>query len=204
MPNEVLGLSKNALLGVILCGGASTRMGADKASTMLSDAMLWNHVAQRLEDQVGQIIISAAQSQDPTIFAPLPCLIDSELNPGPLPAIAQLLQEPNWQAYEWWVFTPCDTPLIPRDWVQQLVKQAGLTPGIYFVRYAGQDHYLHALWHRQMLATLVAFIHSGGAAVGAFYRLVGAHGIDYCAASSTATDPFFNINTPQQLALIHD
>lgn len=201
MPNEALGLGKNALLGAILCGGASRRMGADKATILLSGNMLWRHVAQRLEPQVAKLIVSIAKSQDNRIFAPYSFVTDQQTSPGPLPAIAQLLQAQSWREYNWWIISSCDTPLQPLDWVEQLV-QAADEPGIYFIRCNGQEHYLHALWHRKELASLLEFCQSGGAAVRAFYQLVGAQAVDYPLAESEKCDPFYNINSPDQLALI--
>lgn len=203
MPNEALGLGKNALLGAILCGGASTRMGTDKATIVLSGSMLWQRVAQRLEPQVKQLIISTATSQDINIFAPYPCITDSQISPGPLPAITALLQAPSWRDYEWWIISSCDTPIQPLDWVEHLVNAAGNEAGIYFIRCNGQEHYLHALWHRTVLNSLLEFSQSGGCAVRDFYSRVAARAVEYPVTKRGTTDPFYNINTPEQLALIH-
>ena len=62
MKREVLKVvyPREAVSGVILAGGRSSRMGGqDKAQLMLQGKPLWQHVWQRLAPQVHDISISA-------------------------------------------------------------------------------------------------------------------------------------------------
>ncbi|HEY6527958.1 MAG TPA: molybdenum cofactor guanylyltransferase [Cellvibrionaceae bacterium] len=209
MPKAPDRYGKNALLGVILCGGASKRMGVDKATLSYSGRALWQQAAQALAPQVTQLAISIAPSQQPDVFAPLPCIVDTLVDAGPLAGIASAAASSLGRDYQWLVFTSCDTPLQPRDWVEQLMSACGGNPGIYYICHQGQHHYLHALWHRSLLAPLEDFLHSGGRALKAFYAQVNAQSVHYSVpnlpSDSYQPDPFLNLNTPEDFArLNHD
>ncbi len=48
------------IIGVVLAGGRATRMGGeDKGLQLLNGKPLWQHVADRLADQVSTIALSA-------------------------------------------------------------------------------------------------------------------------------------------------
>ena len=203
MPKAPSSFGKNALLGVILCGGASTRMGVDKATLSHRGCALWQRVAERLEPQVGQLVISTSAAQTPLSFAPMPCIIDSQADCGPLAGITSALTSPAWLEYDWLVFSSCDTPQQPMDWVSVLIEASGGNAGIYYIRHQGQPHYLHALWHRNLLAPLSEYIQQGGRAVRAFYAQNQALPVDFVAVNQH--DPFLNLNTPEDIArLNHD
>lgn len=205
MPKDPVRYGKNALLGVILCGGASRRMGVDKATLPYAGRALWHQIAERLAPQVAQLAISVSATQPPQVFAPVPCIEDTQFNCGPLAGIASSFESPAWQTFEWLVFSSCDTPLQPYDWVQHLLNAAEGRAGIYYIRSQGQHHYLHALWHRSMLANLTEFLLTGERAVRAFYAQNNALPVDYATAHPCQADPFLNLNTPEDLTrLNHD
>lgn len=53
-------IPRDAITGIILCGGAARRMGGtEKALTIVGSTSLLGHVRERLAPQVGTIIISA-------------------------------------------------------------------------------------------------------------------------------------------------
>lgn len=203
MPKDPSRFSKNALLGVILCGGASRRMRVDKATLSHHGRALWQQVAARLGPQVGQLVISTSTAQAPLTFAPLPCIIDTQADCGPLAGMASALSSPSWLEFDWLVFSSCDTPQQPVDWVGALIEASGGNGGIYYICHQGQPHYLHSLWHRSLLLPLSEFLQQGGRAVRAFYAQNQALPVDFVAVNQH--DPFLNLNTPEDLArLNHD
>lgn len=205
MPKAPSPCGKNALLGVLLCGGASSRMGADKASLTLAGKPLWQHAAERLAPQLSQLIMSTSASQPSINFAPFACVVDEQAATGPLGGIHSALASPLAKAFDWFIISSCDTPLQPLDWVNHLSNASCGTPGIYYLRYQAQPHYLHALWHRSALGPLGDFVQQGGRAVRGFYAQQNAQAIDYAAAAPLSLNPFSNLNTPEDLArLQHD
>jgi molybdenum cofactor guanylyltransferase len=196
MPKAPTRYGKNTFLGVILSGGASRRMGVDKATVQMASLTLWQHVAARLAPQVGELLISISNSQNAKAFAPFACVADAQADSGPLAGMLSVLASPQAQPYEWLVFSSCDTPLQPRDWVAKLQHASAGKPGIYYMQHQAQGHYLHSLWHRSIMAPLHDFLQTGERAVKAFYLQNQAQAISY----SAPEDPFMNINTPADLA----
>lgn len=202
MPKDPSRFSKNAFLAVILCGGTSSRMGQDKATLRLDGQMLWHQVAKRLAPQVGQLMVSTSASQASLSFAPYPCVVDGQAAAGPLGGVCAALASKAAQEFSWIVYSSCDTPLQPMDWVATLWSKAAGTQGIYYIRHLGQAHYLHALWHRSQLKPLEDFLQAGGRAVHRFYAQADAQPVDYAQASALPIDPFSNLNSPDDLVRI--
>lgn len=175
-------------------------MGQDKATLEHSGQMLWQQVAKRLAPQVGQLVMSTSAAQSSLSFAPHLCIEDEQAATGPLGGIYSALASPFGQAYEWFVFSSCDTPLQPPDWVAQLTAACRGQKGIYYIQQQGQPHYLHALWHNSLLAPLRAFMQADGRAVYGFYAQIKAQAVDYRPATAPPIDPFTNLNAPADLA----
>ena len=189
-------------MAAILCGGTSTRMGADKALLVHAGQPLWQQVAERLAPQVGRVVISTSAAQSSLNFAPHSCVVDDQAANGPLGGIYSVLASPLTTEYEWVVFSSCDTPMQPMDWVAKLTSAQNGNPGIYYIQHQGQAHYLHALWHRNLLAPLMDFLQAGGRAVHRFYAQTQAQPVDYPLVAASLTDPFINLNAPADLARI--
>ncbi len=108
--------------GIILAGGASSRMGAFKALLPLGNSTLIEAVIARIAPQVQTLAINVAPNDAETYRARfsqivLPDLYDDRL--GPLCGIVTGL---SWCETEWLATFPCDTPFLPRDLVAQLAK----------------------------------------------------------------------------------
>ncbi len=190
-------------LGVILAGGLSRRMGgADKPLLTLGGLTLLEHVAQRLSPQCHRLILNA--NGDPSRFerTSIPVVPDSlPGRPGPLAGILAGLE---WAAthcpgIEWVVSVPADTPFIPKDLVRRLHdarRETGLP--LACAASAAQVHYAIGLWPihlRQDLHRAIA--KEGTRRLGGWAIL---HGYAEAAWSAEPVDPFFNINTPEELA----
>jgi molybdopterin-guanine dinucleotide biosynthesis protein A len=184
------------IFGVILAGGQSRRMGADKAFVPLAGRPLLAHVLDRLEPQVERVLISA--NGDPGRFAGFGCQVVADVAPqGPLSGILAALTHAAQLGATHLVSTPVDTPFLPGDLLPQLLLAAEATPeGLAIARTADGDHPATALWPVALVPALAAFLAEGGAKVT---RFTDAHQ----AAHATFADPrvFLNLNTPEDLAL---
>jgi molybdenum cofactor guanylyltransferase len=118
------------IAGVILAGGAGSRMGGDKALMPFGAGTLLDAVVARVAPQVSALAVSIAAGTAPAYRARLPAgmplLFDAGPGGmGPLSGIVaglewlQTLREPQWLAT-----FPCDTPFLPRDLVRQLAAHA--------------------------------------------------------------------------------
>jgi molybdopterin-guanine dinucleotide biosynthesis protein A len=178
---------------LILAGGQGSRLGGvDKAFVELNGQPLIGHLLARLAPQAGKIAISA--NGDATRFDAfaLDVLPDGPLaGYGPLAGVATGLQWAEQQGAESLITVPVDTPFIPLDLLQRL------SPAPSVAVYQGRQHHLVAHWRVSALPDLERFLQTGAPyKVRDFLQICGAKQV----AFEAATDPFLNINTPEDIA----
>lgn len=190
-------------VGVILAGGQASRMGGgDKGRLMLARQSLFAHVIGRFAPQVSTLALSA--NGDAARFADLglPVLADPVAGyPGPL---AGVLAGMDWAASQGAtdvVSVAADTPFLPEDLVPRLLLAAeGPVPVVLAAstvdgRLIRQPTF--GLWPVALREDLRTALTGG-------VRKVGQWAADQGAALAPfavdRVDPFFNINTPEDLA----
>jgi molybdopterin-guanine dinucleotide biosynthesis protein A len=195
------------IAGIILAGGLSRRMGGgDKPLGALAGRALLEHVIARLKPQVGALALNA--NGDPARFAGfgLPVLPDTvEGFAGPLAGILAGLEwaAANTAAHHI-VTVAGDTPFFPRDLVERLTEANAGRPNIIAVACSsGRSHPTFALWPVELIATLrTALVERGERKVTAFIEQQDHIEVDFPfpQVAGITYDPFFNINTPDDLA----
>ena len=188
--------------GVILAGGRATRMGGGyKGLRMVGGRRLIDHVIDRLAPQCGGLAINA--NGDPARLAGfgMPVLPDSLADhPGPL---AGVLAGLDWAAAlgaTAIVTAAADTPFFPTDLVARLRAGAGPS-GLCLAASPDetgrvQRHPTFGLWPVALRDDLRA------ALVGGLRKIViwtDAHGAGQVVFDSAPFDPFFNVNTPEDI-----
>ncbi len=191
----------SAPLGVILAGGQATRMGGgDKGLRMVAGQRLLDHVLERLAPQVAAMALNA--NGDPARFAEfgLPVLPDSLPDfPGPLAGVLAGMDWAAAQGAEAVVSVAADTPFFPRDLVARLQAAAGPSGlALAATREGGKlwRHPTFGLWPVALRADLRAALEGGLRKVVIW---TDKHGAGTAEFDSLPFDPFFNINTPQDI-----
>ncbi len=192
-----------ATLGAILGGGLARRMnGVDKSLLQLSGRPLLSHVRERLASQCEGVILNA--NGDLTRFGDLdmPIVPDSVSGyPGPLAGILAALEWASLHrpTIEWVVSVPADTPLIPTDLVRRLHESRQEEGQRLACASSGsQDHFVIGLWPVWLRYDLrQSLVETEIRRVESWARL---HGMTRTEWPMTPSDPFFNINTPEDLA----
>lgn len=101
---------------IILTGGDSRRMGQDKASLLLGERSLLQHVISIVQPLFHEVIISVRQ---PRAEITLPQVCDDPSHRGPLAGLAAGLQS----AKTPWVFVlACDMPFIEPAVIERLAR----------------------------------------------------------------------------------
>lgn len=192
-------------LGVVLAGGRATRMGgADKGLLQLGEATLLDHVLARFAPQCAGVAISA--NGDPARFSRfgLPVLADSLPDfPGPLAGILAGLDWAAGEGCDAIVTAAADTPFLPRDLVIRL-RDAAAAKGISVALAASPDeagvprrHPTFGLWPVALREELRAGLSEG-------LRKLALWADRHDAATAQfpveGVDPFFNVNTPEDMA----
>ncbi len=193
------------MLGVILAGGQATRMGGgDKGLLDLGGRTLLHQVIERLAPQVAGLALNA--NGDPARFAAfgLPVIADSVAGfPGPLAGVLAGLDWAAAQGAGAIVTAAADTPFFPRDLATGL-QDAAARAGVPIALAATPDpargrvrHPTFGLWPVALREDLRA------ALAGGLRKVVlwtNRHGCADALFGTEPVDPFFNVNTPEDLA----
>ncbi|MDX6042012.1 molybdenum cofactor guanylyltransferase MobA [Scandinavium lactucae] len=183
----------HGVIGVVLAGGKASRMGGeDKGLQLLNGTALWQHVAHRLIPQTQSLVISANRSLDVYRASGYPVIQDKLADyPGPLAGVLSVMQHSHG---EWFLFSPCDTPFIPRFLSERFWQMKANAPAVW--AYDGErDHPAISLIHRSVLSSLESYLHAGERRVMVFLQQVNGHRVDF----SDVQGAFINVNTPDDL-----
>ena len=193
--------------GVILAGGLSRRMGGgDKSLRTLSGKPLILHVIERLGRQAGPVALNA--NGDASRFSPfgLPVIPDATTDfAGPL---AGVLAGLRWAAEvapdaRFIVSAACDTPFFPSDLVEKLLASTAATyPCIVLAASSGNAHPVFGLWPVTLADDLALSLEVGTRKVLNWTDRHPHFIVEFAFANfgGTRVDPFFNANTPEDLA----
>jgi molybdenum cofactor guanylyltransferase len=193
--------------GVILAGGLSRRMGGgDKALRELGGETLICRVMERLAPQASPVALNA--NGDPSRFGALglPVIQDTMRDfPGPL---AGVLAGMRWAAgaapeMRFIVTAACDTPFLPRNLVETLLSASrGVYPAIVLAASGEQVHPVLGLWPTALGEDLAVALQNGTRKVLHWVRRYPHFTADFpfAKAGGKLVDPFFNANTPEDLA----
>ena len=192
----------SALVGAILAGGLASRLGGGhKGLLRIGGRTILDRVADVLRAGCATVVLNA--NGEPAALGCLGLTIVADTlpdRPGPL---AGVLAAMDWAtaaqpAATHIVTAPADTPFLPADLVARLEaarRETGTT--LACARSGGATHPVAALWPvalRHEVRTAVA--DEGLRKVGLF---LARHTVAYTDWPIEPFDPFFNINTPDDL-----
>ena len=194
--------SLGPVVGVVLAGGQSRRMGGDKALMPLHGRPLVAHAIDRLRPQVDTLILNA--NGDPARFAAfgLPVVADPVPDfAGPLAGIlaGMLWARAERSAARLVATAATDTPFFPLDLVARLAAASDSGRRIAIASSGDRLHRVFGVFPVALAENLDAFIRSSGSLrVADWLDRQAMARLDFPADGRI--DPFFNINTPDTLA----
>ena len=193
----------NDVVGVVLAGGLSRRMGGDdKALRRIGGRAILAHVIERIRPQVGELVLNA--NGDPGRFGEYGLPVAPDTVAGHAGPLAGVLTGLEWAAANapgcsWVATVPTDAPFLPGDLVARLLAAvADSGADMACAGSAGRAHPVCGLWpvrlrgelRRAMMEEEIRKVDFWTAR----YRVARA---DF---STDPLDPFFNANTPDDLA----
>ena len=185
--------------GVILAGGLATRMGGgDKALLGLGGVTLLQRVVERLAPQVAGLALNANGDTARFDSYGLPVVSDSvEGFAGPLAGVLAGLDWAAEQGFDSIVTAAGDTPFFPRDLAERLMAQAeGMEHPLVLAATPDGRQPTFGLWPVALRNDLRAELEGGLRKVVLWTDKH--HG--RIAEFSGQGAPFFNVNTPEDLA----
>ncbi|HET6621969.1 MAG TPA: molybdenum cofactor guanylyltransferase MobA [Dongiaceae bacterium] len=191
------------IVGVILAGGRAQRMGGgDKGLHRIGGTTILARVIERVLPQVGALVLNA--NGDPARFAPFGLPVAPDTVPDFAGPLAGILAGMEWAAAHHpqarhIVSVPADGPFVPRNLVQHLATALENEDAEIAMAASGRQRYpVIGLWPLALRDNLRrALVEENMHKIDAWtarFRLAVA---DFPA---TPIDPFFNANTPEQLA----
>ena len=189
------------MISIILAGGAASRLGGgDKGLRCVGGVPIVARVAAALRGQCRHIVVNANGDAARLAFLGLPIIGDDLPDrPGPL---AGILAGLDWAAVHHpeapaALTVPTDAPFLPDDLVARLVA-ARVEGSIACATSGGRVHFTTALWPVALRHDLrTALVEDGVRKVGLF---MARHQVVTVEWPLEPFDPFFNANTPADLA----
>ncbi len=189
--------------GVLLAGGRSRRMGGgDKCLRELAGRSILAHVIDRLQPQVGPLILNAAG--DPARFAEFGLAVEPDTLGGYLGPLAGVLTGMLWatehaQRCAYVVTVPTDAPFLPRDLVARFLAALETEGGeLACAASGGRRHPVVGLWPVALADALRAAILDEE--MRKIDRWTARYALCTVEFDDRPIDPFFNVNAPEDLA----
>jgi molybdopterin-guanine dinucleotide biosynthesis protein A len=190
------------VVGVVLAGGRARRMGGKDKSVLLLDGQpLLDRAIARLAPQVATLVVSA--NGPPGQFDHLGVSVIADTISGFAGPLAGFLAGMAWAranvpGASHVVTVAVDTPFFPLDLVARL-SPAGRDDGVAAAGSGGRIHPVFALVPVGLANDLAAFLAAGESLKVADW--LARHDVVTVEFDGVAgVDPFFNINTPDDLA----
>jgi molybdopterin-guanine dinucleotide biosynthesis protein A len=190
-------------LGLVLAGGLARRMGGgDKARIRIGGATILERVLARLKPQCSRIIINA--NDDSARFADTGLPVVQDSIPGFVGPLAGILAGLDWTAAHMpevsdIISVPGDCPFLPVDLVARLlgVRQADGQP-LACARSGEWRHPVVGLWPVGLRDDLRRALAEEG--LRKIESWTARHGVAIADWPSAPVDPFFNVNSPEDVA----
>jgi len=193
--------------GIILAGGLSRRMGGgDKGLLMLGKTTIIERVIDKISPQVGSLAININGDSSRFPDYKLPIIPDSIKGYlGPLSGILAGMEWAFKNGNRYIATVAADTPFLPDDFIKRLhamVKSKNLNIGIAASRIlSGDDVFIHptfGIWEVALKDDLRDALANDTRKI-MFWAKKFKLDYYYFETSDKLSDPFFNINTPDDL-----
>jgi molybdopterin-guanine dinucleotide biosynthesis protein A len=143
---------------IIMAGGQSRRMGADKSLLLIDGRPMVEAIANQLRGSFSQILISANEVEKLS-FLNLPIIRDRIPGQGPLMGIASALQASE---NELNFVVACDIPYIDLHYVRRMLMEADGVDVVVPTTDGKRYETLFAVYHRSILGIINEVLASGG------------------------------------------
>jgi molybdenum cofactor guanylyltransferase len=183
------------LTGLVLAGGASRRMGRDKALLQLNERSLIAIVVERMALVCGEVLI-VSSDRKPYVGFGVPVVEDRFQDVGVLGGLHAGLKAAS---YELALAVGCDMPFLNPDLLRAFADWAeGFDVAL--LRRGEHVEPLHAAYRRTCLPAIEAVIRAGKRRIISFFSRVD---VRYVALEDVALidprlDSFRNVNTPAE------
>jgi molybdopterin-guanine dinucleotide biosynthesis protein A len=189
----------NNILGVVLAGGKSQRFGQDKSQVKLQDKILINYILSEIIDVFQETLIIANDSIDYMKSEKISITKDFKSNLGPLGGVLTGMKwiKENNKNYKWISTFPSDTPFFTKkelNYFYENIKENNSK--LFFIKNKDTRHNIFGLWSLDLIDQLEKDLLKGERKVEVWADSIGVNTVNI---EYKKPDPFFNINTKEDL-----
>ena len=193
-------MNEHNILGSILAGGKSKRMGEDKIFLNLDNKTLIEHTIEKVIKYFKEIIIITNKENE--FFAKNNLTTVKDCIEGQLGPLVGILTAMKWvkenkKNYRWIASFPCDTPFFDTKLISKLkLKTKKTSKKLIFLNSDKKRHNIFGLWSMDLIETLEKDIKNSFRKVEIWADKVGYESINI---NTEKFDRFLNINTKEDL-----
>ena len=189
----------NKILPVVLAGGKSKRFGKDKSQAKLGGKILIDYILAELVNEFKEVLIVANDPIKHLSSNKIIKIQDFKKNLGPLGGIFSSMKwaKDNNRSYQWIVSFPSDTPFFKMNILNDFfLKVNEKESELFFMNSNKKRHNIFGLWSIDLVDQLEKDLENGSRKVENWANNIGVKTINM---SFEKNDPFFNINTKEDL-----
>ena len=192
-------MDHNNILGTVLAGGKSQRFGEDKSQVRLEGTLLIDYILSEIKDEFKEILIVSNNKIHFKNSEKISMIADFEKGQGPLGGVLSAMKwvKQKNKDYKWISTFPADTPFFKREILKKFFKEIKIEESrLFFIKSNNTRHNIFGLWSIDLLGELEEDLKKGDRKVELWANKVGVKVIDI---EFINEDPFFNINTKEDL-----
>ncbi len=192
-------MDHNKILGVVLAGGKSQRFGQDKSQVKLQGKILIDYILSEIVDEFNETLIV---TNNPISFMSSDKIFltkDFKNGLGPLGGVFTAMKwvKENDKKYNWISTFPTDTPFFTKKELKNFYENIKIDDSkLFFIKSKKTRHNIFGLWSMDLMDQLESDLLKGERKVELWANSVGVSTINI---EYKKIDPFFNINTKEDL-----
>ena len=189
----------NNILGVVLAGGKSQRFGQDKSQVKLQDKLLIDYILSEIIDEFNETLIVANEKINFLSSNNISITKDFKSGLGPLGGVLTAMKwiKENDKKYKWISTFPTDTPFFTKKELKFFYENININKSkLFFIKSKETRHNIFGLWSLDLIDKLEKDLSRGERKVEVWANSIGVSTVNI---SYKKLDPFFNINTKQDL-----
>ena len=192
-------MDHNNILGAVLAGGKSQRFGEDKSQVKLNGKLLIDYILSEIIDEFKEILIVSNNQIKFKNYENISLINDFKKDQGPLGGVLSAMKwakEKN-NKYEWISTFPVDTPFFKKEILQKFLSEINSEESkLFFIKSNNTRHNIFGIWSIDLMKKLEDDLNDGQRKVEVWANSVGVKVINM---EFINKDPFFNINTKEDL-----
>ena len=194
-------MSEHNILGAILAGGQSKRMGKDKLFLEFNNKKLIEHTIDKVKKYLKKIIIIT--NQDNEFFSKNNLITVKDCVEGQLGPLVGILTAMKWakenlSKCSWIATFPCDTPFFPESIIKSFIEESKKKESLILCASShGRKHNIFGLWSLDLYDKLKNDLINNK--IRKVQDWTEKNKIKNLEFKFKDYDPFFNINTKEDL-----